>query len=217
MAEEIDYAAVVPISAAEGGAEVGCRHIWSRDARVRDSASPQGGKCFRVFAVPHGMRVCTLQGEQMTGSVLKFHSAVASAALAFAGAANASPLPADEFRLPSNGLYRHEFSPDPQGRKMIAFESSVPCGTGCPSMPVSLLPGNRYSFSALVNADISGGVVQLMLEWRDAKGRRLGSSYGNPLNDNEVLPPGWLRYGGMTPSIPDGAKSAALFFYVSNG
>lgn len=153
----------------------------------------------------------------MTGSVLKFHSAVASAALAFAGAANASPLPADEFRLPSNGLYRHEFSPDPQGRKMIAFESSVPCGTGCPSMPVSLLPGNRYSFSALVNADISGGVVQLMLEWRDAKGRRLGSSYGNPLNDNEVLPPGWLRYGGMTPSIPDGAKSAALFFYVSNG
>ena len=147
---------------------------------------------------------------------VKFRLHIVFAVLVFTVSLTASPLPM-AFRLPSNDLYRYDLLSGSQERTVIVFESPVPCGTGCPSMPVSLQPGCRYSFSALVNADISGGVVQLMLEWRDAKGRRLGSAYGNPLNDNEVLPPGWLRYGGMTAAIPPETCSAAMFFYVSSG
>ena len=109
----------------------------------------------------------------------KFRFRVAAAALAFTVSLFASPLPM-AFRLPSNDLYRYDILSGPPERTVVAFESPVPCGTGCPSMPVSLRSGCRYSFSALVNAEISGGVVQLMLEWRDAKGHRLGSAYGGP-------------------------------------
>ena len=123
-----------------------------------------------------------------------------------------------DFRLPSNGLYRYEEGAGVDSGRAVVFESRTPCGTGCPSMNLDLQPGCRYAFSALVKAgDAKDAVMQLMLEWRDANGRRLGSAYGNPVNDNEVLPDGWLRYGGMTQPVKEGVKSASLHFYVAKG
>ena len=57
----------------------------------------------------------------------------------------------------------------------------------------------------------------MLVEWRDGRGKRLSSAIGNPLNDNETLPDGWIRYGMTTKTIPPESKSAMLHFYVAKG
>ena len=114
--------------------------------------------------------------------------------------------------------YRYVDGAGWEGRRAVVFESSEPCGGPCPMKSVKLEPGFQYEFTGIVRANLAkGGIVQLSLSWFDASGKRLGSTIGIPLNDNEVLPDGWMRYGAKTPIIPAGATQALYHFYVARG
>ncbi|MBR4652790.1 MAG: hypothetical protein IKO72_05460 [Kiritimatiellae bacterium] len=116
------------------------------------------------------------------------------------------------------GEYRYVDGAGWEGRRAVVFESAEPCGGPCPMKSVDLKPGFQYEFTGLVRANLAeGGIVQLSLSWFDASGRRLGSTIGIPVNDNEVLPDGWVRYGAKTPIIPAEATRALYHFYVARG
>ena len=116
------------------------------------------------------------------------------------------------------GEYRYVDGAGWEGRRAVVFESAEPCGGPCPMKSVELKPGFQYEFTGIVRANLAeGGIVQLSLSWFDASGRRLGSTIGIPVNDNEVLPDGWVRYGAKTPIIPAEATRALYHFYVARG
>lgn len=116
------------------------------------------------------------------------------------------------------GEYRYVDGTGWEGRRAVVFESSEPCKGPCPQKDVTLEPGFQYEFTGLVRANLAeGGIVQLSLSWFDASGKRLGSTIGIPVNDNEVLPDGWVRYGAKTPIIPAEATRALYHFYVARG
>ncbi len=114
--------------------------------------------------------------------------------------------------------YRYVDGAGWEGRRAVVFESAEPCGGPCPMKSVDLKPGFQYEFTGIVRANLAeGSIVQLSLSWFDASGKRLGSTIGIPVNDNEVLPDGWVRYGAKTPIIPAETTHALYHFYVARG
>ena len=123
----------------------------------------------------------------------------------------------DEFTVPA-GDYRYRDGVGWSGRRAIVFESSEPCRGPCPHVGVKLENGFQYEFTAIVQARLSpGSIVEISLSWYDVNGNRIGATTGTPVNDNEILPDGWIRYGATTPIIPPEAASASLHMYVCHG
>lgn len=121
------------------------------------------------------------------------------------------------FAIPG-GDYRYVDGAGWEGRRAIVFDSKVPCKGRCPSVELELKPGFQYEFTAIVRSELNeGGIVELALSWFDASGKRISSSVGRPMNDNEVLPDGWVRYGAKTPIIPAAAARALMHVYVCHG
>lgn len=122
-----------------------------------------------------------------------------------------------EFSVPG-GDYRYVDGAGWEGRRAIVFESVVPCSGRCPWVELELQPGYQYEFTGIVRKDLSpDSVVELALSWYDASGRRLTAAIAKPVNDNEVLPDGWVRYGGKTQIVPVTAVKALLHVYVCHG
>lgn len=121
------------------------------------------------------------------------------------------------FAVP-DGDYRYADGVGWEGRRAILFESDEPCKGKCPSVELDVNPGYQYEFTAIIRHNLAeGGIPEMALSWFDANGRRISAAVAKPLNDNEVLPDGWVRYGAKTPIIPAHAARAILHVYVCHG
>ncbi|MBR6588200.1 MAG: hypothetical protein IKK82_12370 [Kiritimatiellae bacterium] len=121
------------------------------------------------------------------------------------------------FSVPE-GDYRYVDGAGWEGRRAIVFRSETPCRGKCPFVALDLAPGYQYEFTAIVQSRLSeDSVVELSLSWFDSLGKRISSATGKPMNDNEVLPDGWVRYGAKTPIIPANAVRGAMHVYVCHG
>lgn len=104
------------------------------------------------------------------------------------------------------------------GSKALVWENADASHYSASHYSVAFEPGGVYRFEAWVKV-VDGGSEKpvVSMEWYDAEGKWLSASYAHVVTDNDPDTDGWMRYRGVSRTLPVNVARGSVLCFLPRG